>query len=181
MAERGTRVHIRALEKEDLDLLVEWRNDPQIAKGFFNTFPLTHAGQARWFDQYLECGNELLFIIEDEQRTPIGTIGFSQIDFKNQRAELGRLLIGSQSHTGKGYAKHAVLWAEDFGFDELNLNRIFLRVLADNVRAVELYKRCGFRQEGLLRMDHFSQGRWHDVLIMGVLREERRRYKEEGQ
>ncbi|MBC8249877.1 MAG: GNAT family N-acetyltransferase, partial [Anaerolineales bacterium] len=41
-----------------------------------------------------------------------------------------------------------------------------------NPRAIRCYEKCGFRHEGRLREARFSDGRYHDELMMGILREE---------
>jgi RimJ/RimL family protein N-acetyltransferase len=62
-----------------------------------------------------------------------------------------------------------------WGFDTLNLNRVFLRVFADNARAIRCYAKVGYQQEGRLRQHDFYNGAYRDVLIMGLLRGERAR------
>jgi RimJ/RimL family protein N-acetyltransferase len=57
-------------------------------------------------------------------------------------------------------------------FLDLNLNRVGLEVLADNEQAIRLYERVGFRTEGRLRSHVCKEGRFKDVLVMGILRAE---------
>jgi RimJ/RimL family protein N-acetyltransferase len=59
-----------------------------------------------------------------------------------------------------------------FAFGEMNLHRVFLTVYADNQRAIRCYEKCGFRHEGRQREARFSDGRYQDELMMGILREE---------
>ena len=54
----------------------------------------------------------------------------------------------------------------------MNLNRLWLTVLADNPRAVRCYEKCGFVREGLLRQESFVDGKYRDVLMMALLRED---------
>ncbi len=58
------------------------------------------------------------------------------------------------------------------GFDTLNLNRIYLRVFSNNVRAIRCYEKAGFVQEGRFRQAHYQDGEYWDVLVMSVLRSE---------
>ena len=57
-------------------------------------------------------------------------------------------------------------------FSEMNLHRIHLRVDADNARGIRCYEKCGFRPEGTMRDAIFREGRYHDQLLMSVLRPE---------
>jgi RimJ/RimL family protein N-acetyltransferase len=59
-----------------------------------------------------------------------------------------------------------------YGFQQLNLHRIYLRVFSENQRAVHLYEKLGFQQEGRWRQAEFRSGRYHDILWMGLLRDE---------
>jgi diamine N-acetyltransferase len=171
----GKRVKLRPLEEADLPLLAEWRNQPEVWARFFNKFPISFSGQRDWYKALLEERRKLLLIIEAiESSKPIGTIGFDNIDSINQRAEYGNLLIGHDESRHLGFATEASILLLSYGFDRLNLNRVFLHVLADNVKTVNLYKRLGFREEGLLREAIFDQGKYKDVVVMGILRREYR-------
>jgi len=63
-------------------------------------------------------------------------------------------------------------------FVTLNLNRVSLRVLKSNQRAMKVYERVGFKLVGRLREDRYSQGRFEDTLIMGILYDEWEAQKE---
>jgi RimJ/RimL family protein N-acetyltransferase len=65
------------------------------------------------------------------------------------------------------------------GFETLNLNRIYLRVYADNPRARRSYEKAGFVEEGCLRESVFRHGKYGDLFIMSVLRSEWTIRKEE--
>ena len=63
----------------------------------------------------------------------------------------------------------------DYGFDHLNFHRIYLRVFAENARAIHAYEKVGFVHEGRFREDNWRHGRWQDTLFMSVLRREWRK------
>lgn len=168
---QGEAIILRPVEQTDLERLVAWRNDPSISKYFFNVFPLSMAGQRNWFEDLLEREDKRLFIIDTTEKVPVGTVGLDNIDFKNQRAEFGSLLI-QPSHQGKGLALDATKSLLKFAFDDLNLNRICLQVFDWNKPAIQLYLRCGFQEEGLLRQSVYKDGGFQDVLLMAILREE---------
>ncbi len=171
----GRRVILRPIEATDQPQIVAWRNQPYVLAGLFSYRPTSLAEQERWFASYLGREDEILFIIELKQdRTAIGTVGLTKIDFRNRKAELGRLLIGNRDYLGQGYATEAVLLLLGYAFDELNLHRVYLEVIADNEPAIRVYTRCHFSVEGRCRDAHFSGGRFHDVLIMAILEEEYR-------
>ena len=60
----------------------------------------------------------------------------------------------------------------DYGFDQLNFHRIYLRVFAENIRGVHAYEKIGFVHEGRFRETNWRHGRWQDLLVMSILRRE---------
>ena len=82
------------------------------------------------------------------------------------------IIIGEPEQLGKGYGTEALMLLLGYSFDELNLHRVFLRVVDFNQRAIESYLKCGFSKEGRLRDAIFLDGDYHDVVVMSILEEE---------
>lgn len=167
----GERVRLRAIEHEDLPRCVAWLNDPEVIQYLTLYMPLSHEDEERWFEQYLQDPRRKVLAIETEEGEHIGNIGLEEIDWKNRCAELG-IFIGDKQHWGQGYGTDAIRTLLRFAFEELNLNRVYLRVFAFNERARRCYLRCGFVEEGRQRQAHFTAGRYHDVILMSILRSE---------
>ncbi|TVP90393.1 GNAT family N-acetyltransferase, partial [Alkalibacterium sp.] len=70
-----------------------------------------------------------------------------------------------------GYAEEVVRRTVDYGFYQLNLNKINLDVVDFNEKAVYIYEKVGFQVEGKQEQQLFIQGDYHDSLAMGLLRE----------
>jgi RimJ/RimL family protein N-acetyltransferase len=101
----------------------------------------------------------------------IGNSGVFGIEWVNRCGELG-IMIGDKSEWNKGYGTEAMTLLQRHAFETLNLNRVFLKVYADNVRAIRAYEKAGFVQEGRLRSAVFKHGEYDDVILMSVLRSE---------
>nr|WP_245837279.1 GNAT family protein [Virgibacillus phasianinus] len=69
----------------------------------------------------------------------------------------------------------------EFGFGILNLHRIGLDVFEYNARAIKAYKKLGFQEEGVIRDELFYDGKFHDSILMGVLRKEFRKVGQDAQ
>jgi RimJ/RimL family protein N-acetyltransferase len=80
--------------------------------------------------------------------------------------------LGERDFWGKGYGTDAMRVALRYTFTELNLRRVTLGVFAYNPRALKSYEKAGFKVEGRLRRYIAREGQRHDMIIMGVLREE---------
>ena len=113
----------------------------------------------------------VLGIVVKETDLLIGSAGLHQIHFKDRHAEFG-ILIGEKSAWGKGYGTEVTALMTGYGFATLNLNRVWLRVHEDNQRGIKAYEKVGFKREGVLRQHKYREGRYVDVVVMGILREE---------
>ncbi len=83
-----------------------------------------------------------------------------------------RMQILKRVETGEISAEEAVRLLLDFAFNSRNMHRIWLRVAEYNRRAIRLYKRSGFVEEGRSRHDHYHKGKWQDALRMSILSSE---------
>jgi RimJ/RimL family protein N-acetyltransferase len=61
----------------------------------------------------------------------------------------------------------------DYCFHDLNLHKVGLSALASNERAIRSYVKCGFVEEGRLRGEEWTRGRYEDLVVMGITREDR--------
>ncbi|MBA3075682.1 MAG: GNAT family N-acetyltransferase, partial [Anaerolineae bacterium] len=101
----------------------------------------------------------------------IGNTGLHNIDMVTREAEFG-IFIGEKSYWSQGLGREATLLTLKHGFEDLNLNRIFLFVFENNLRGIAAYKAVGFVQEGILREAIYKNGRYYNVLVMSVLHSE---------
>lgn len=96
----------------------------------------------------------------------------------SRSAELS-IMMGPD-HQGRGLGSDAVRVALRYAFEELGLHRVSLRVWAFNDRALAVYRRAGFTEEGRLREVAFHAGAWHDHVLMSVLEREWRTARVDG-
>jgi diamine N-acetyltransferase len=167
---RGNRIILRAIERQDLPNYVEWLNDPAVLEHFGRHKPLSLAEEEQWYEQMLQDPKTCNFAVELEDRH-VGGAGFNGIDGRNASAEVG-LFIGLPELWDKGLGFDVLQALLRFGFEQMNLNRIYLRVFARNGRAVHLYEKLGFSHEGRWRQAEFRNGQYQDLLWMSILREE---------
>lgn len=171
----GERIRLRAIEREDLPCFVAWLNDPEVISGINLWAPLSLPQEEKWFAHLLERPVEEHPLVIEVQTsdgwTPIGNIALNSIDLKIRSAEAG-ILIGEKSFWNQGYGREAMQLILHHGFNNLNLNRIFLHVNETNSGAVKAYENAGFVHEGRMRQAQFQNGQYIDVLLMSVLRSE---------
>ena len=100
----------------------------------------------------------------------VGTLGLYGIDYVNKKAVVGVDLM--RQCWGKGLMTEALLELMNYGFNELNLNRIEASADPDNVRSIRLMQRCGFTKEGVIRQRFYYKNAFHDDEIYSVLKDE---------
>jgi len=167
----GEKTRLRAVERSDIPAFVRWFNDPEVRQYLSMYLPLSQAQEERWFERQLEDESGHVFAIETAEGIHIGNVGLHGIDWKNRKAFCG-IVIGEKAYWNQGYGADALRALLRFGFEELNLHRVFLHVYDFNGRAIRCYEKVGFRYEGRLRQSQFTEGRYVDELIMAMLREE---------
>lgn len=165
---------LRLPDKEiDISDLFEVKNNKKTSKYLGgNTPTYSEEDIYNWIEYHNNCKNEDLFVIEDKQnKKVIGHIGLYNIDLNVRSAEYA-ILIGNNEYLGKGVGKQVTNLILDYGFNKINLNRIYLSLIKENLAAFNLYKKMGFRDEGCLRQAILKKGIYYDSVLMSILKSE---------
>jgi ribosomal-protein-alanine N-acetyltransferase len=169
----GKTIELRCIEHEDLPQIAEWRNQKEIRKYFFNKSLISMSAQEKWFERYLEDPSKEIFTAVSKQTAkPVGMIGLYEIDANNHKAEIGSTMVGDPAMWGKGIAAEMIGLVLKYAFEDLNLNRIYAYAVEYNAGSVRVKEKCGFQVEGTLRQDHYANGRFYDVQLLGITRED---------
>lgn len=135
-------------------------------------FPHTFECLSAYAESRLKARNSIwLAIIFKDDNKHIGNIDVSEIDWIN-RVGTYNILIGDRSYQGKGIgydASHLIL---NHVFNRLNLNRVQLGVDERNIGALRLYKKLGFKEEGVLRSAIVSKNAYFNIIKMSILSSE---------
>jgi RimJ/RimL family protein N-acetyltransferase len=163
----GALIRLRAVEEVDLPRINEAFWDPAVSRYLAMVWPQTVAGTREWWEGVRRNPGTAPFAIETLAGELVGVCTLEDISARNRSAEVG-IWIG-QPFWDHGYGTDALRALCRFGFQEMNLQRIFLRVYDMNPRARHAYEKAGFQEEGRLRRGQFVDGRYVDVLVMGLL------------
>ena len=171
----GKRVRLRSAERSDLERFLEWINDPEVTEGLTLFLPMSSVDEDKWFDTVMQRPQEEKPLVIDMKDGAdwrlIGNSSFFDFDWIARVGEVG-IMIGDKSVWNQGYGTEVMTLLLRHGFATLNLNRIYLRVYAENKRAIRTYEKAGFVHEGRMRQGVYKHGKYFDVLFMSVLREE---------
>jgi len=170
----GDRVMLRDFRSEDISGMRSWCNDPEITRflGPRYTAPIPWEQTEAELNRFLngDAGGYNLVVADRETGRYLGQVSLFMIDSVSRKAELAIVL--TPGNLEKGYGSEALKLLLSFGFDQINLNRIWLTVNANNHRAIHVYEKAGFVREGVLRQDRFINGHYEDTVIMSILRED---------
>lgn len=172
MATTGDLVRLTALTEADSPHLQRWINDRHnvILNAAYR--PVHEAGHRSWFEEVQRRRDLVILGIRDVASGDlVGTCQLRAIDPVHRSAEL-QIRIGEVAAQGRGLGGAALRNLLRIGFRDLNLERIFLHVFEDNRRAMALYERAGFVREGVARRGAWIDGRYKDVVLMALLRDE---------
>ncbi len=171
---RGEKVELSAVQREYLPKYVEWLNDWEVAQ-FLNPgipAPFNLEDETHWFENRAKSKENMVFaILTLDENKLIGNCGLHNVDLKNRKAVFG-IFIGDKNYWGKGCGTDATRTLLRFAFGELGLNRVELEVYDFNPRAMRCYEKAGFRRDGVRRQALYREGNFHDIYLMGILREE---------
>lgn len=172
---RGERVTLRPWRKSDLESVRRWHDDGEVKRFWNEAMPLVVEG---YLEEGMQPGGRATkfdteghFIICDETARPIGQLSFHDYSHRHRHAELA-ILIGEKDAWSKGYGSEAVVAFGHWFFNQHGAHRLWLTVLADNLRAQRAYEKVGFTREGTWREHVYMDGRWVDEHLYGLLRSE---------
>ncbi|KAH8104693.1 acyl-CoA N-acyltransferase [Cristinia sonorae] len=164
------RLRLRPYVEADLDRIHALWNEPDVQTGAGGNFVAPRG--PKWKETYRGWldNNRLHWIIETLQGEWVGYLCLVDQNPKNRDGEISILLTKSQ--WGKGYATEVLQFTVDYAFRVFNLHRVSLGVFGSNDRALEVYKKVGFVEEGRVRKAHWVDGAWRDLILLGILDEE---------
>ncbi len=163
---QGKNVNLRIVEKEDLPLLLEWFNNPEIAGRYEPLDP--QQSKKEFEERYDKLGpDEKAFFIEKKDGSKIGSIGHF---LKDHSIEIGYSVLPNER--GRGYCTEAVQIMVDYLFLSRDIVRVQAHTHTENKASRRVLEKSGFKKEGIVRKDTFTRGEWRDSCIYSILREE---------
>ena len=165
-------VLIRPIKPGDTDKVVSWRNSAEVLKNFIDQTLITPESHMNWYNSKIVPGYVFQFIIfSKELNLDVGSVFLRDIDTQHKKAEFG-IFIGESAARGKGYGTEAANLIVNYGFNELKLNKIMLRVLEKNANAIKSYEKAGFKKEGVFREDVIINNSPENIVFMSILKSE---------
>lgn len=164
---------LRAVEQEDIQLLKDLINDPEIENMVVGwSFPVSTHQQINWINSISSDQRNIRFIIDIHKVGAIGLASLTNIDFKNGTATVNIKLRKESNIRKKGTGYKVINMLINYGFNQLNLNCLVANILSYNTASQKLFEKCGFVSEGILRNRVYKNGDYQDLISYSLLRSE---------
>jgi RimJ/RimL family protein N-acetyltransferase len=156
---------LRKWNDADLDNLVKYANNSNIAKWMTNGFPhpYTHDDGKNFLSMIANDNPTKVFAIEVNGEV-VGSIGiFPQTDVHEKNAEMGYWL--AEKYWGQGIISKAIENVVEYGFRTFDIVRIFARPFSTNLNSHRVLEKAGFTFEARLKKALFKNGEFMDEII----------------
>jgi RimJ/RimL family protein N-acetyltransferase len=169
------RLVLREFEAADWVAVHEYGSDPQVVR-FMDWGPNTEEETLRFIQKSIGYQMEkprihysLAVVVRDKSRL-IGGCGVYVSNIDSREGWIGYCL--NRQFWGQGYATETARALLEFGFNNLNLHRIFATCDPANIASAHILEKIGMQYEGHLRENVYCKGGWHDELLYAILEEE---------
>lgn len=172
--ELNYRIYLRAFVLDDAKTTHQWRIDDEVINGLVGRkYFVSPDYEKKWMENVIfDSGNSIkLAVCIKETNQHIGNVYLDKIDAFNQNAMFS-LMIGEKKFWNSGFGTELTILMLHHAFYEMNLKRVYSYQLKDNIRSIKLHEKCGFLQEGTLRKAVFKHGKFVDLNVMAILKDE---------
>jgi RimJ/RimL family protein N-acetyltransferase len=173
---RGKKIHLRTFTRRDLRYLDDWCDDPHLDRMVGSEFLQLYKAyekDASFFDAVLNDPTQIVLMIvpNQEPRTPVGLVRLMNIHQAEGYAGI-ETIIADPAAIRRGYGVQASRLMAFYGVDTIGLRRLEAKAYEYNPLSINTLKRNGFTQEGVLRQAAHRDGRYWDIMIFGILKDE---------
>lgn len=165
---KGQRIFLRTLTEGDVgDAYLEWMRDPQVVQYLESRNQTQTLATLREFVNKMNASvrDHLFGIFLSDDGEHIGNIKIGSIREPHRSADLG-LMIGQRSAWGKGYGTEAIALATSYAFDQLQLNKLWAGMYAENLGSYHAFIKAGYREVGRFRRHILFKGRYIDSILV---------------
>jgi RimJ/RimL family protein N-acetyltransferase len=169
------KIGLRALEKGDLEQLKEWRNIPDFRQNFREYRELNCSDQEAWYDslQNKKSTDYMFSIVNVESGDLLGACGLLYTNWLARYADFSFYVGYKESYIDlEGIAQASAELLIDYGFNILNLNKLWMELYSFDTRKIDFFKSFGFEIDGVLRENVYHQGAYKDSFILSLLQKD---------
>ncbi len=156
------------LEEKYLDLILGWRNHPDVRKSMYNEHIISKEEHRNWYATIKDDPSCQYFIFVKDNG-PAGVISFTYIDVKNKTSSWA-FYSGDTSKRGIGPLME--ITALDYAFRKLKLEKLWCEVLEFNESVIRFHKKFGFQEEGIFKGHYLRDGERYDIHRLAIFKDQ---------
>ncbi|MCX4190249.1 UDP-4-amino-4,6-dideoxy-N-acetyl-beta-L-altrosamine N-acetyltransferase [Methylophaga sp. OBS3] len=152
------------MQLRDAELVLEWRNHPEIKRYMYTSQEIGLQEHMEWFERMM-LNSCVHLMIYEQQEIPLGFVNINYSKHSHV-AEWGFYVCPSAP---KGTGRKLASATFEYAFNKLKLHKVFGEVMSVNERSILFHKNLGFIEEGRLREQYFNGQNYYDVICFGLL------------
>jgi len=173
----GAKTYLKVIERENIETMRSWRNNPELRKNFREWRELSEMDQEKWFSTRVNNNDNWVGLeihskadITDGPKKDqlIGYAGLQYINWLLRSSEFGIYIANYQPFRGHRLGTDALNTLIRYGFEELGLHKIWCEVFEFN-SAIHVYEGMGFKRDGVLRDSCFKGGKYWNSIVLSLL------------
>tara|TARA_B100001250_G_C19798976_1_gene790089 strand:- start:1902 stop:2432 length:531 start_codon:yes stop_codon:yes gene_type:complete len=166
-------IGIRAIELEDLALIQRWRNNEKLRKYFREYRDFSRDQLQRWYEGMIQSKDFEMFVIVDlSNNETVGVTGLTYIDWVNRHSDL-HFYIGKNSEwIDEQYAPIAIKLILNYGFNNLNMNKLWVEVYEIDDKKLNFFQSIGFEIDATFRDHYYYDGKYFNSHILSLLKKD---------
>ena len=167
-------IGIRAIEVEDLPLIQSWRNNEDLRQYFREYRDFSLDQKKDWYSNMLKNNNIEMFVIVDIKRLNevVGVTGITYIDWPNRHADVHFYIGKNGQWIDDKYSPIAIKLILNYGFNTLNLNKLWAEIYEIDFKKLSFFKSLGFQIDATLRDHYFHNGKYYNSHILSLLKKD---------
>ena len=171
---KGKLVGLRGVEKEDLPILKDWRNIAEFRKNFREIRELNSYNQKVFYEKLCikNKDNYMFTIVRLEDNAPIGACGLLYLDWVIRSADFSFYIGDNKEYIDKkGYSQEAATLLIEYGFDTLNLHKIWMELYEFDKKKIDFFTKIfNFKIDGTLRDNTYCDGKYYNSHMLSLIK-----------
>jgi len=159
------KLTLTPVEREHMEWLLRWRNNPALNIYFNQVWPLSMAMQNEWYENQVMAGKTFAYLIMLED-VKVGYAALQNVNWVQRSAEISHFVI--EGYNWEMFSLFANATLLRLAFQGMNLHRVHT-VCFDMNPVKEILVKLGFKLEGTIRDYTFKNGEYHNGLLMSIL------------
>lgn len=173
---KSITLELCVVNEDNIEMIRNWRNTPEVSEYMYTNNHISKDQQIQWFSRVNRDPTKKYWIIKFGDKF-VGMLNLYNIDMRNKRCHWAYYLA-DPSVRGKGLGRLIELNILSYVFEKLNLNKLCCEVLSFNDIVIKIHQKYGSNIEGTFRQHILKDGKFHDIVCMGILKDVWKEIKE---